>query len=41
MSAAFFQLNAKGQEDMYLTSNPEITFLKQLIKNTLILLLIH
>jgi hypothetical protein len=32
MSAAFFQLNAKSQEDMYLTSNPEITFFKTTYK---------
>tara|TARA_Y100000768_G_scaffold388267_1_gene383165 strand:+ start:37815 stop:39446 length:1632 start_codon:yes stop_codon:yes gene_type:complete len=32
MSAAFLQLSATGQEDMYLTSNPEITFFKTTYK---------
>jgi len=32
MSAALLQLNSKGQEDIYLTSNPEITFFKTTYK---------
>lgn len=32
MSGALFQLQAIGQEDMYLTSNPEITFFKTTYK---------
>ena len=32
MSGALFQLQATGQEDMYLTSNPEITFFKTTYK---------